>query len=97
MSRRRIAVGCLQKDDDIVIAHSVAFLQLYFGDRAGKRTRYIHHRLFTLQGNQRVFNLDLVAGLDIDIDNGDFLNIAKIGYRDLLYCHKAISFQQVRG
>ena len=80
---RRLAVGGLELDDGTALAHPVADIDQHRLDRAVAVGRNVHGGLVGFKRQQRVVSLDRVAGLDVDLDDRDVLEVPDIGNLDL--------------
>ena len=67
---------------------NIANFQLHLLDHASVRRRDLHRRLVALDGDQTLFFLDLVAGLDEQLDHRHVLEVADVRYLDIDQCHR---------
>jgi hypothetical protein len=79
---RRRGAGA-QREDDRSFAHPIADLGLEVLHHAPERRRHFHRGLVGFEGDQRLFRLDRVAGLDHDLDDRHVLEVADVRYPDL--------------
>ena len=78
---RRAPRRAFEHRDQVADVDLVAELDLEFLDHAGRGRRNLHRRLVRFDRDQRLLELDRVAGLDQQLDDRDVLEVADV--RDL--------------
>jgi hypothetical protein len=73
-----ISHSLFQDQEQIPFSDLISDLDLEFLDSTGIRGGKLHRRLVALQGNQRIFRLDLIAGLHQDLDHVDLFEITEV-------------------
>ncbi|MNK99477.1 hypothetical protein D3C87_1198720 [compost metagenome] len=76
------SAGGFQHHDQRAFGHVVADLDLDFLDGAGLRAGHVHGRLVRFQRDQRVFRVDRVAHLHVDVDHRHGVVVADVRHLD---------------